>query len=142
MPIRWKGMRESRHYRVTDLPRAVPAEGPKKPPLRAPCNGCGVCCIAEPCMIAVTLIPGVRMDRPCPALEWEHGRSWCGMVRRPHYYSELARLGPENEREVSEAIQVDLGGMGSGCDSDPAEDPGALDGMTAAEFLGQQWQSR
>lgn len=134
--IRWKGLRESRHYRTTDLVRQPPAGGPKKPPMMKACNGCGVCCVAEPCAIAQALIPGMAGRKgPCPALEWENGRSWCGLVRRPLYYSQAARDQGINERECSELVQSMLGGMGAGCDSDPYGDPGAVDGMTAAEYL-------
>lgn len=51
---------------------------PEKPPFGAPCNGCGVCCIAELCQIGSAAfgdIPG-----PCPALQFHHGRFWCGLV--------------------------------------------------------------
>lgn len=122
-------------YRTTDHPRAVPEDGPRKPAFHQACNGCGLCCVAEPCAIARILIPGVSSKGPCPALEWENGRSWCGMVRRPHFYSKLTRNSGVDERQVSREIQEDLGGLGSGCDSDPIADPGAFDGMTAAEFL-------
>ena len=133
--IRWKGMREGRHYRATDLPRAVPENGPRKPAFHTACNQCGLCCVAEPCAIIRIMVPDVRTDGPCPALEWENGKSWCGMVRRPHFYSRLARDSGYNEQEVSESIQADLGGMGTGCDSAPIDGPDDLEGLTAAEFL-------
>lgn len=137
--IRWKGMRESRHYRLTDLPRAVPEGGPRKPAFHTACNQCGLCCVAEPCAIARIMIPGVRTTGPCPALEWKDGKSWCGMVTRPHFYSSLARASGETETEVSNAIQEDLGGLGSGCDSAPMDGPDIFRGLTAAEYLRGAW---
>ena len=44
-------------------PRAAP-----KPPLGAPCNGCGLCCASEPCPLGV-LISGRRRGA-CDALVW------------------------------------------------------------------------
>jgi hypothetical protein len=59
------------------------AAAPPKPPLGAPCNGCGVCCALEPCPVARFLL-GVRSGA-CPALAWDDGaaRYQCDMVRRP-----------------------------------------------------------
>lgn len=51
-----------------------------------PCNGCGLCCKMERCAIADMLIgegPG-----PCPALEFEEGRYWCGIVRNASRYTD------------------------------------------------------
>lgn len=52
-----------------------------KPAYRDPCNGCGLCCKLELCVLAESIFPGAVA--PCPALEWEDGRAWCGMVRHP-----------------------------------------------------------
>ena len=58
-----------------------PFQAIAKPKLRAPCNGCGLCCISSLCEIAEALLPGAQA--PCPALEAENGRFWCGLVRHP-----------------------------------------------------------
>jgi hypothetical protein len=57
------------------------ADAPSKPRLGAPCNGCGVCCLAEPCPLGV-LVTGRRTGR-CAALEWvvSESRYRCGLVR-------------------------------------------------------------
>jgi hypothetical protein len=56
---------------------------PAKPPEAAPCNGCGVCCAAEPCPIGV-LVSG-RRTGACAALSWnaDAGLYRCGLVSAP-----------------------------------------------------------
>ena len=56
---------------------------PVKPPETAPCNGCGVCCAAEPCPIGVLV--SRRRTGACDALSWESdtGRYRCGLVAAP-----------------------------------------------------------
>ncbi len=58
-------------------------EAPPKPALGAPCNGCGVCCLAEPCPVGI-LVSG-RRTGACAALRWDDGqaRYLCGMVSAP-----------------------------------------------------------
>ena len=88
-----------------------------KPPMGSPCNGCGACCLAETCAIGTDLL---GYASPCPALETDDGRYWCGLVRHPSKY--LASHFPEADRR---ALDEFLGGMieqalgiGRGCDSD------------------------
>lgn len=126
----------SRTDPVTELPR--------KPAFGDPCNGCGVCCVATACGIALDHIPGAVLGQPCPALEWEAGRSWCGMVRRPARYSPLIALavaaGVTTEAECAAHAVSDLtSGEGwGGCDSGPdPSDPdrsSPSDGLTALEY--------
>lgn len=85
------------------------------------CNGCGLCCLVKPCKIAEEHL-GVSVG-PCPALEWEGGRSFCGMVRRPTYHLARALGLPWPGHTVSRADEV-LGGriavalgVGMGCDA-------------------------
>ena len=47
----------------------IHAEAPAKPALGAPCNGCGVCCLAEPCPLG-QLISRKRLGA-CDALRWD-----------------------------------------------------------------------
>lgn len=56
---------------------------PPKPPEAAPCNGCGVCCAAEPCPIGV-LVSG-RRTGSCAALSWNDagGLYRCGLAGDP-----------------------------------------------------------
>lgn len=87
---------------------------PIKPRFGEACNGCGLCCAAEPGGLALDLM---RADpaAACPALEWEAGRFYCGLIRWASRYLDLphdwadAHLGSV----FSEAL-----GAGRGCDAD------------------------
>ncbi len=51
---------------------------PPKPLEGQPCNGCGVCCLAEPCPLGVLL--SRRLRGACVALRWEGERYVCGAL--------------------------------------------------------------
>ena len=59
----------------------------EKPKFGDRCNGCGLCCAAELCEVAEMVFIGAAA--PCPALEWEDGRAWCGMIRHPSRHMRL-----------------------------------------------------
>lgn len=61
----------------------IHAEAPLKPALGAPCNGCGVCCLAEPCPVGV--IVSRRRHEACKALVWSPAdrRYFCGLLVGP-----------------------------------------------------------
>ena len=69
-----------------------------KPAYGATCNGCGVCCKTTLCPVAEMAF-GRSEPAPCPALVWDAGRYWCGMVRReearsaPSWIAELLDIG-------------------------------------------------
>ncbi len=89
-------------------------EAPAKPAFGQPCNGCGVCCLAEPCPVG--MIVSRRTRGACSALEWnEAARHYrCGMLTRPR----LRWMRPLLRRWIS---------AGSGCDATlEAEPPGEL----------------
>lgn len=44
-------------------------EAPSKPPEGAPCNGCGLCCLAEPCPLGMVL--SRKRVGACVALRWD-----------------------------------------------------------------------
>jgi len=48
-------------------------DAPAKPPVGAACNGCGVCCLAEPCPVGMVL--SLRLSGPCRMLAWEPASS-------------------------------------------------------------------
>lgn len=56
---------------------------PAKPALGAPCNGCGLCCLAEPCPVGMLL--SRRRTGACTALRWreKEGRYVCGLLAEP-----------------------------------------------------------
>ncbi|WP_245951624.1 hypothetical protein [Paracidovorax anthurii] len=63
-------------------------DAPAQPALGSPCNGCGLCCLAEPCPLG--MIVSRRRSGACVALRWspapqpqEGGRYVCGMVEDP-----------------------------------------------------------
>ncbi|MCJ2126437.1 hypothetical protein [Methylobacterium sp. J-077] len=61
---------------------------PVKPAKGKGCNGCGYRCAEEPCELAGEYI-GAGTECPCPALEFEEGRAWCGLVRHASRYMDL-----------------------------------------------------
>jgi hypothetical protein len=54
---------------------------PLKPAPGAPCNGCGVCCLVEPCPLGRVL--SGRRRGACAALRWESDVYRCGAVSAP-----------------------------------------------------------
>jgi Fe-S-cluster-containing hydrogenase component 2 len=82
---------------VKDQPRRVihlHPLAPPKPAWGAPCNGCGLCCAAEPCPLGM-LVSRRRRGR-CAALLWSDAqqRHLCGMVTEPHRHWPAARWLP------------------------------------------------
>jgi hypothetical protein len=55
-------------------------EAPTKPALGASCNGCGVCCLAEPCPVG--MIISRKRRGACDVLVWSgaEGRYCCGLM--------------------------------------------------------------
>jgi hypothetical protein len=56
---------------------------PLKPALGAPCNGCGVCCLLEPCPLGVVL--SGRRQGACVAVRWQGDQHQyrCGALMAP-----------------------------------------------------------
>ncbi len=56
---------------------------PPKPAEGAACNGCGVCCAAEPCPLGMLL--SRRLSGTCKALVWDtrQSRYLCGALADP-----------------------------------------------------------
>ena len=80
----------------------IQSQAPRKPALGADCNGCGVCCLSEPCPVGV-LVSG-RRQGACSALRWQASvaRYQCGLATVPW-------LGALTRRWIA---------AGRGCDSD------------------------
>lgn len=59
----------------------IEAAAPPKPAWGEPCNGCGVCCLTEPCPVGILL--SRRLHGPCTALRWDEagGLYRCAVVR-------------------------------------------------------------
>ena len=95
---------------------------PAKPSLGAPCNGCGVCCLVEPCPLGV-LLSGRRRGA-CSALRWngDAARYQCGALT--HSHEVLATVLPAFVRQSLPWLPAALRalaprwiGAGQGCDS-------------------------
>ena len=58
-------------------------DAPVKPSLGAPCNGCGLCCLSEPCPLGMWL--SGRRRGACAALRWDDdgARYRCGALTEP-----------------------------------------------------------
>ncbi len=58
-------------------------DAPAKPAEGDACNGCGLCCAAEPCPLGVLV--SRRRRGACRALQWSDsaGRYHCGLVSDP-----------------------------------------------------------
>jgi hypothetical protein len=58
----------------------IHVEAPPLPQPGQPCNGCGVCCLAEPCPIG--MLVSRRRHGACAALRWQgaSGRYVCGVL--------------------------------------------------------------
>jgi len=89
-------------------------QSPAKPPLGAPCNGCGLCCAAEPCPLGIALTR--RRRGRCVALQWDEDgrRHQCGALADPRAHLRALRWLPMPwlQRLVRRWI-----GAGVGCDS-------------------------
>ena len=83
---------------------------PPKPTEGAACNGCGVCCLVEPCPIGM-LVSRRRRGR-CDALVWSGAerRYLCGMLTEGERHT--GRLGRWMQGPVRRWIAA-----GRGCDS-------------------------
>jgi hypothetical protein len=61
----------------------IHAAAPAKPAWGAACNGCGVCCLAEPCPVG--MLVSLRRRGACRALRWDAGAASyrCGLMKVP-----------------------------------------------------------
>jgi len=89
-------------------------DAPRKPAESAPCNGCGVCCAAEPCPIGALV--SRRRHGACRALTWsdDQGRYRCGLAAEPR--AVLPRL-PRPLVPLVRRLALRWISAASGCDS-------------------------
>ncbi len=61
----------------------IEPDAPPKPASGAPCNGCGVCCLLEPCPLGMLL--SRRRRGACAAVRWgaSERRYHCGALAEP-----------------------------------------------------------
>lgn len=102
-----------------------------KPKRGEPCNGCSYCCSTEPCSLAKEFLN--CQAGPCVALEYEVGRTRCGLVRNPLGYlfaaknpgAEINVLDPAPAIEEGYRLSTQIAqalGLGMGCDADDPEE--------------------
>ena len=86
-------------------------DAPAKPPVGDACNGCGVCCLAEPCPIG--MLVSRKRHGACTALAWDDAqrRYRCGMMNAGAHWPRWA--GALVQRWVRRVIAA-----GVGCDAD------------------------
>lgn len=75
---------------VVTVQAHIHPDAPPKPPLGAPCNGCGLCCLAQPCPLGMVL--SRRRQGACVALRWSdvQQRYLCSALDHP-VWGRLAR---------------------------------------------------
>jgi len=103
------------------MPRTVwiHPEAPPKPAVGEPCNGCGLCCLAEPCPVGVLVT--LRTQGPCRALEWSGAdrRYRCGMLVHPTRYLGASGLPPQSlPNRLLRRWSARMIAAGIGCDAD------------------------
>lgn len=83
---------------------------PPKPAVGAPCNGCGVCCLAEPCPVGMLL--SMQRIGACRMLRWDDDqhRYYCGALERVQVWP--AVLGHTAQYMLKRWIAA-----GQGCDA-------------------------
>lgn len=89
-------------------------DAPAKPAQGAPCNGCGVCCAADPCPVARLFLWQWR--GACRALIWDEstGHYRCGMLSDPAKHS---RIVPAICNGLAKGFFAKRIAAGAGCDS-------------------------
>lgn len=108
----------SAQYQTIHIHQAAP----KKPAEGATCNGCGVCCLTEPCPLGA-LLSGRRRGA-CDALRWADGEQVyrCGAISAPQ--DVLSEAMPRWLRPIAIGLSPVMAhlakrwvAVGQGCDS-------------------------
>jgi hypothetical protein len=95
------------------------------------CNGCGYCCRAELCGLAMEVLKTKAQYAPCPFLVERDGRTWCGVV--------------EAAAKENEAFGAHLAwrlGFGTGCQIHPLDSVRTVDAVATPTAEGKAVPSR
>lgn len=85
---------------------ALPAPSP--PGYGQPCNGCGRCCLKEPCDVALEVLDLDFTRGPCPALVHDGTVYRCGLNLHPERFGAKPEWPPERiARELQFGVQCD-----------------------------------
>ena len=87
-----------------------------KPAYGDPCNGCGLCCLAEPCPIAKEILG--QSEGACKALVFDDGRYWCDLVRGNAHLYVNSLAGKDWAGNIYGKMLLKSGGWSGICDSD------------------------
>lgn len=99
-----------------------------KPHYGAPCNNCGLCCLAAQCNLSRILFGQQVL---CPALlDNEEGGGVCGVIADPVAHVKAPGASPE---VIREAVAV-VTGAGLGCDAEYADENPILVAHHRARF--------
>ncbi len=85
----------------------IQPRAPAKPAFGAPCNGCGLCCLSEPCPLGILL--SRRRHGACVALRWDEAqaRYLCGALSEPAQVLGARWLAPLARRWIAAGIGCD-----------------------------------
>jgi hypothetical protein len=113
----------------------IQPQAPTKPPEGAACNGCGICCLVEPCPLGVVLS---RQRRgACSALRWQQAshQYQCGAIVTPqetlaHTLPRALRWMARPTAPLLRRLALRWIAVGVGCDSSLEPAPMAAAIMT------------
>lgn len=112
-------------------------EAPPKPAWGAPCNGCGVCCLAEPCPAG--MLVSRKRSGACDALVWSEAsatapaRYQCGLMLRAAGSGEAMGVAGAWWRRAWLAWVRRVISAGSGCDASLEVDASAVAAKSATK---------
>ena len=93
-------------------------QAPPKPPVGAACNGCGLCCLAEPCPLGMWV--SRRRSGACAVLRWSDAqqRYLCGVVQDAARAADHAPGWRRWRGRLWQALVRRWIAAGAGCDAD------------------------
>lgn len=96
---------------------AIHPAAPPKPAEGAACNGCGVCCLIEPCPVG--MVVSRKRRGACVALAWSDAESRyvCGMVMQPEAHLPGWLVAQPALRGLASRWARRVIAAGAGCDS-------------------------